>query len=90
MSKTHTTTDVLRWLAEDPEARIHSQEGGYVLQRPGSEDLIVEDAEFDQLSAQRTEREDAGPDVSHNQKRWTDSGGFVNSKQGGETRAEMR
>jgi hypothetical protein len=39
MATTPTTTDVLRWLAEDPDARIHSEKGSCVLRWPGSDDL---------------------------------------------------
>jgi hypothetical protein len=59
---TRTTTDVLRWLAEEPDARIHSEKGGYVLRRSGSDDLVVDDAEFDQLCAQSyVERDEKEP-----------------------------
>jgi hypothetical protein len=52
MNETRTTTDILIWLSEHPDARIHSEKSGYVLRRPGRDDLRVEDAEFDQLKLQ--------------------------------------
>ena len=49
---TLTTTEVLNLLADHPEARIHSEKGGYLLTWPNGPQWLVLDEEFNQLKDQ--------------------------------------